>query len=420
MSCEKNGSRVSHTAGALAGISTTANKLGSVWGNSSARMAQISDKVTENVGPKIAPVSNRALQLINIADQPSAMAIKVLPFIPLGQAIAKSVEIKSTLVGPKQGYEPAVFIALKLNTAIKTAGASASPVVYGSPGSTAAFGIFRTTNVWSALGDLLKSERRLLKILAAAKLASNVMASLAVLTEDLEGSRSVIKQGGPIREVKFCRTKLTKLLNKQDRLLNGVLSRNEGELVTYKKSGQVYVWHRGTTTVQMRDPKTGDHAERVITHLQSIAVPASSYYFDRPLSDQEVADIVTGQSKVRPQQLDGYVGSISAIENLTPVWASTKRALILTRLHWPSSQQSKWALKEQEELTLEDIIAARRANKPTTTTIRDAAEILSDMSVSRQSAGQSTAQSPEPLIIKDIPKSGGASEVAPVLKNTFD
>jgi hypothetical protein len=118
--------------------------------------------------------------------------------------------------------------------------------------------------------------------------------------------------------------------------------------------------------------------------------------------------------------LDGYVGSISAIENLTPVWASTKRALILTRLHWPSSQQSKWALKEQEELTLDDIIAARRANKPTTTTIRDAAEILSDMSVSRQSADQSTAQSPEPLIIKDIPKSGGASEVAPVLKNTFD
>lgn len=417
MSCEKNGSRVSHTAGALAGISATANKLGSIWGNSSVRMAHISDKVTENVGPKIAPVSNRALELINIADQPSAMAIKVLPFIPLGQAIAKSVEIKSTLVGPKQGYEPAVFIALKLNTAIKTAGASASPVVYGSLGSTAAFG---TTNVWSALGDLLKSERRLLKILGAAKLASNVMASLAVLTEDLEGSRSVIKQEGPIKEVKFCRTKLTKLLNKQDRLLNGVLSRNEGELVTYKKSGQMYAWHRGTTTVQMPDPKTGDHTERVIMHLQSIAVPATSYYFDRPLSDQEVAEIVTGQSKIRPHQLDGYVGSISAIENLTPVWASTKRALILTRLHWPSSQQSKWALKEQEELTLDDIIAARRANKPTTTTIRDAAEILSDMSVSRQSADQSTAQSPEPLIIKDIPKAGGASEVAPVLKNTFD
>lgn len=413
MACEKNGSQVSHSAGKLAGINATASKLGNIWGNTSARMARISDTVIENIGSRIAPVSNRALKLINLADRPSALAIKALPFIPLAHAITRCVEVKSTMVGPKQGYEPAVFIALKLNASVKTAGSSVTPVVYGSPGSSAgSLGFFGTTNVWAVVGDLMKTEKQLFKILGAAKLASNVMANLAILTEDLEGSRILVKRGGPVKEVKFSKTKLTKLLNKQDRLFSKPIFHTEGELVTYKKRGQVYAWHRGSTIVQIRNPRTGDGEERVITHLQSIAVPTTSYYFDRLLSDQEVADVVSGQGKIRPDQLDGYVGSVSAIENLTPVWASTKRSLILTRLHWPSNERTPWALRKQAEWTLDEIIARQKYKKTRTAIMRDAASNLQTVTVEGQSVNPGRSQPPNPLIITQISQPEDVSEVA--------
>jgi hypothetical protein len=208
MSCEKNGNQVSHSAGKLAGISVTAGKLGHMWGNTSARMARLADTVTESVGSNMAPVSNRALQLVNLADRPSALAIKALPLIPLGHAITRCIEVKSAMVGPRQGYEPALFIALKLNTAIKTAGDSIAPVVYGSPGSITENAAFLgTTTIWSALGDLIKTEKQLLKVLAVAKIVSNVMANLAILTAELDGGRVLIKKGGSAKEVRFSKTK---------------------------------------------------------------------------------------------------------------------------------------------------------------------------------------------------------------------
>lgn len=416
MSCEKNGNQVSHSAGKLAGISVTAGKLGHMWGNTSARMARLTDTVTQNVGPNLAPVSNRALQVINLADRPSALAIKALPFIPLAHALTRCVEVKSALVGPRQGYEPALFVALKLNTAIKTAGDSVAPVVYGSPGSIAGnAGFLGTTNVWSAIGDLVKTEKQVLKVLAVAKIVSHVMANLAILTAELDGSRALIKKGGSAKEVRFSKTKLTPLLNKQDRLLHNVLTRSEGELITFKKRGQVYAWHRGTSTVQMPNPRTGDSENRVITHLQSIAIPATSYYFDRPLSDQEVADIVTGQGKIRPHQLDGYVGSVSAIENLTPVWVSTKRALILTRLHWPTANNNNedtgWVLKQHKEVTLDEVIARHRSRKNGSSTMR---EVDSRFQATTENKPASQVKSPPPargpVTVKQIPQPGGASE----------
>ncbi|MBE7556706.1 MAG: hypothetical protein HS126_37120 [Anaerolineales bacterium] len=46
-----------------------------------------------------------------------------------------------------------------------------------------------------------------------------------------------------------------------------------------------------------------------------------------------------------------YVGTVGSMEQLAPSWAQTKRTMILTRLHWPSSSpapESRWTVKEAE------------------------------------------------------------------------
>jgi hypothetical protein len=46
--------------------------------------------------------------------------------------------------------------------------------------------------------------------------------------------------------------------------------------------------------------------QRTITHLQSLKLPAQHYYFDRKLSDEDVAGVITGREKA--PRMKGYVG----------------------------------------------------------------------------------------------------------------
>ena len=86
--------------------------------------------------------------------------------------------------------------------------------------------------------------------------------------------------------------------------------------------------------------------KRTVTHVQKMGLPATSHYFDRALSDEDVASLVSGQTK--GHKMGGYVGTIGAMENLAPTWAQVKRSMILTRLHWPTGEKTaaRWTQAE--------------------------------------------------------------------------
>jgi len=75
---------------------------------------------------------------------------------------------------------------------------------------------------------------------------------------------------------------------------------------------------------------------RTITHLQSLSLPSSHYYFDRPLADEAAVGLASGRMK--PETVPGFVGQVSQTESLCPGWARTKHALIRTALHWPPTK----------------------------------------------------------------------------------
>jgi hypothetical protein len=143
-------------------------------------------------------------------------------------------------------------------------------------------------------------------------------------------------------KVEFSKSRLTGLLNRLDLAGSHLLGQNivssEGELV----SARGKAWHRGTVVFKTLS------GERTMTHLQSISLPATHYYFDRALTDEETAGIVSGQKGFKPQQMAGYVGEINAMEGLAPAWARTKRAMIRTRLYFPTQPQG-WTKTKTEK-----------------------------------------------------------------------
>ncbi|MCP4362720.1 MAG: hypothetical protein GY796_32345, partial [Chloroflexi bacterium] len=95
-------------------------------------------------------------------------------------------------------------------------------------------------------------------------------------------------------------------------------------------------WHRGTTVVKT------PQGQRTITHLQSLRLPTQRYYFDRKLSNEEVAGVITGREKA--SRMKGYVGEIHPTESLTPGWGAAKKAMITARLYHPSPE-AEWQTK---------------------------------------------------------------------------
>jgi hypothetical protein len=116
---------------------------------------------------------------------------------------------------------------------------------------------------------------------------------------------------------------LTPLFNRADAGLSG-LQRSEGLMVEWQ--GQS--WHRGTMVIHTAQ------GERTMTHLQSLTVPSTHYYFDRRLSDNETVGIITGQKGFEPKSMEGYAGQVGEVESLLPAWAQTKRGLIQAHLRW--------------------------------------------------------------------------------------
>ncbi|MCB0153797.1 MAG: hypothetical protein KDF65_03300, partial [Anaerolineae bacterium] len=110
-----------------------------------------------------------------------------------------------------------------------------------------------------------------------------------------------------------------------DRLVSGrnVLDQR-GQIVR----GDQGDYFAGTTQVKT------SAGSQTITHVRKMGLPAESYYFNRPLTNGELAALAAGQG--RAHHLKGYVGTVSAQENLVPLWSAQKRTMILTALHWPN------------------------------------------------------------------------------------
>jgi hypothetical protein len=138
------------------------------------------------------------------------------------------------------------------------------------------------------------------------------------------------------RPVRVWQSRLTPLFNRIDAGMSEV-QRSEGLMV--ESQGQT--WHRGTTVVKTTQ------GERTLTHLQSLTMPSTHYYFNRRLSDNETVGIITGQKGFEPKTLDGYAGQISEVESLLPAWAQTKRGLIQAHLRWGDRPAGSTSGKQQ-------------------------------------------------------------------------
>lgn len=307
MACERNIHRA-RLGAVAAGITATGSKIGSLAGQMADRMGQAADAAALRIGRVVALASNRVLETV---DRPTTMAANLAPAL-ITAALLTQTRVFTT--GPNQATLPAVALAIRLREP-------------------------------ESLARQVKNQGRVIKALGNAALASTVVADLATAAAKQPGGERTLVQtkkrfllGNRSVEIGLAKSRLTGLLNKRDLLIGArhVVS-SSGDVVTDPGG---HKWHRGTTVVKT------PQGRRTITHVRFLGLPTTSYYFDRTLSEAEVAGLVSGQA--RPQRMAGYAGSIGAVETLAPGWAQTKRAMILTRLHWPTARPGWVAQKDDQ------------------------------------------------------------------------
>jgi hypothetical protein len=278
------------------------------------------DAYNNQVTRRIAPVSNAALRA---ADRPAVAVARALPY---AAAIAANWRLAGTVgfLFRPDGWPKSASSA---GEALAVAGAGKAEAL---PAGFLAF-VGRAKAERAALNQPLKKARTAVTLAGAA----SAIAVNALTAAGIGGSRTNVRKlqltkgNKTLAEVEFSRSAgLTAFLNKADligshRRGENVVS-SQGDVVKPKGRNS---WHRGTSVVKT------PQGRRTITHLQSLKVPPQHLYFERALSDREVAGIVSGVDK--PQHLKGYVGEIHEFEGLTPVWGSLKRGMITARLYHP-------------------------------------------------------------------------------------
>jgi hypothetical protein len=325
LSCEKQSARIAATAAINAGINIISGKAGNVIGVVSNKIggqvsgavqagqasgrtmlvamqrkagaavdqwANAQDKLNEQVLGRVAPLSNAVLGKV---DRPTVTVAKAAPYIAGALAMLR---VRGYLVTQKGGA-PVAAVAV-------------------APRS---------------MGEIMRNRRVLgqaRRVASTVGLASALSTSAAVWATKDQGDERMLalqKNDKALAEVTFQKsTKMTRFLNKLDLIGSHRLGKG--------------VWHRGTSVVQT----TG--GQRTLTHLQSLKLPAQHYYFDRKLSDGEMAGLVSGQAKAN--RLPGYAGEVHPMENLVPSWGATKKAMITTRLYHPPAEAG-WVVSENKE-----------------------------------------------------------------------
>jgi hypothetical protein len=312
MSCNTNSQNVGRLAAAKCGLSAAAGKASYLAGTIAGGLARASDAANYSLGPALAPASNRVLAAV---DRPAVAAARLAPALAM-VAVTTRFQVR-TATGPNQ--MPAIGAAVTLR---------------------------QPQELLQNARGVMKTTKKIKTGMAIGAVTASTAAGLSLTGKNkdlVQQRRSGLFFKSRVK-VGFAKSRLTGLLNRLDlagshRLGQNVVS-SEGELVTARGKA----WHRGA--VVFKTPQ----GERTMTHLQSMSLPATHYYFDRALTDEETAGIVTGQKGFKPHQIAGYVGEVNAMEGLAPAWAQTKHAMIRTRLYFPTQPQG-WTRTEAARST---------------------------------------------------------------------
>ena len=309
MSCDHAFSKFGGTAGVQAGISMIQGKFNSATG-------RMITTLTGGMGRS----ATAALRVTESFDGPSLNSLAAVPVALEAGALLASLRARSR---PQKlpPVPPAVRELVKDEPqdlpawAARYAGAQA----VSSPGETERRSSRVRQRAVMAVG-LLKLGQ------AAGTFAGTGLARLSRRSEP--GITAGLEQqfffpGTTQRPVRMWQSRLTPLFNRADAGVSGI-QRSDGLMV--ESQGQT--WHRGTTVIKTTQ------GERTMTHLQSMTVPSTHYYFNRRLSDNETVGIITGQKGFEPKTMEGYAGQVGEVESLFPAWAQTKQGLIQAHLRW--------------------------------------------------------------------------------------
>jgi hypothetical protein len=340
LSCERQAARIAATAAVSTGINTITGKAGNVIG-------AVSNKIGDQVTEAIQAGQGSGKTIVAAAKQTAGTAVdkwadtqdkyneQVLGrAAPVSNAVLRKVDRPAVTAAKAAPYIAGALAMLRVRGYLVTQPDSA-PVAAVAVAPRSAGEINRNRQV---LGQVRHA-------VGTVGMVSTLSASAAVwATKDKKaGSRTLTlqKNGTRLAEVTFQKAaRMTRFQNRLDLIGSHRLGKNvvlsEGDIVRVVKGG---AWHRGTSVVQTAGQ------QRTITHLQSLKLPGQHYYFDRKLSDGEVAGIVSGQTKAN--RLPGYAGEVHPMENLVPSWGATKKAMIVTRLYHPSSEAS-WSVTEKK------------------------------------------------------------------------
>ena len=378
MSCEKNSVKCAGAA-ALAGISKTASKFGNVTGMLIGRLDQVADPSVQITGRVVTPLSNKILKT---TDRPVTAVANVAPYLV---ALTAVTAFRLGVSAPTEDASAAMnlSIALPLNPGewdwrrIQNVTRAIALLKAVKSGSSKILGDLATLTQTSEGQRILMDNRGSSKTFAAnlvprvTPFLSKPSAASLVSSLVQVGLRSPETKKG----VEFAKSRLTSLINRQDVLVSHKhVVFSDGDLVRTPQIDlglnlsnplptRSVTWHRGTTVIHLSAAKKGEtYSERTITHLRSLTLPSQSIYFERALSDEEVAEIVTGTGK-KVHEREGYVGAIGEAESLLGGWASIKRAMILARLHWPPKSPGWTVSNPQEEVSLKDALSSRKRER---------------------------------------------------------
>ena len=290
MSCDSNSNKVGKGAGLKAGLSALGGKFSHALGS----MVDRSLLTGYRVGMKAAKVSDAVLNTIDRRGIPAQVVREKAVKAAVAGATVKALGRQGIPEGTAEQTPMAAFAALGSSKALPLA-----------------LAVTATRQTSAALASLASHAGR--------------EEQMGLITQDRSVDLLGIPLGTAREQVSVWRTKLTPALNALDlpnpfqregvRASDGVLFQTGG-----------VTWHRGTMIV---DTPRG---ERMICHLQNLALPPTHYYFSAHLSNDQAVGIAAG--RVRPEQQPGYVGQVSQIESLTVGWAAAKHAMIRSCLYW--------------------------------------------------------------------------------------
>ncbi|MCB0194354.1 MAG: hypothetical protein KDJ65_20555 [Anaerolineae bacterium] len=294
MSCERRANSVGQMAALQAGINRLAGKSAGLAGS----IASTTERGLDTIGQTAAPVTARLVGLAG-PDQSRRLA--------RGQQLARSGLLVAGALGrTKTGRQ---WGRQALRTGLRLGGKGTIRVGLG----------------------LLKCGPQLAAAMAVIKTADKVTAAMGGVAGEMSRTQQVGQVSRERRrllifkskqEVKIWKSRLTPLLNRSDQLTRQVKS-SRGLMFTLGGT----TWHQGTSVVQTSSGR------RTLTHLQSLKLPATHHYFNRPVSAEQAVKLAEGS--LEASNVPGYVGSLSAGESLVPLWAEPKKQLLKAAIHWP-------------------------------------------------------------------------------------